>query len=56
MFRISAEGIAPKNMIIYYVNDRVAADTTYAVNIVDSSTSGTDAMHPIAASVATLYL
>ena len=39
--------------MIDYVEDKVAADATYAVNFVANDMSSPDAMHPMASLVAT---
>ena len=53
---VSADGIAPKKIMIDYVEDKVATDATYAVSFVANGVSSPDAMHPIASPVANFAL
>lgn len=54
--RVSTDGIGPSNLIIDYVEDKVAADATYAVNRVANGISIPDATQPFASPVANLLL
>ena len=49
---VSADGTAPKNLMIRYVEDAVAADATYAANCMANGISRSGAMQSIASPVA----
>ena len=48
---VPADSITPKNLMIDYVKDQVAADAAYAVKFVDNGISSPVAMYPIASPV-----